>query len=147
MLSMIKKVQESPADPILAELEAVRARLAALDRTRELRARTEDLGDNTPASDALDAVQIALDKEEEFSKRESLLQRLRELTQAEERIRQGTYGLCEECGDPIPPARLRALPRTRLCVPCAETAERREAVGRVRQRITRNEPLFSDLAA
>ncbi len=28
---------------------------------------------------------------------------------------------CEECGDPIPKARRKAVPGVRLCVPCQET--------------------------
>ncbi|WP_382303585.1 TraR/DksA family transcriptional regulator [Herbiconiux sp. UC225_62] len=35
------------------------------------------------------------------------------------RVDAGTYGLCENCGRPIPPARLEARPAARLCVPCA----------------------------
>lgn len=30
------------------------------------------------------------------------------------------FGLCQECGDPIPMARLKAMPETELCVNCAE---------------------------
>ena len=30
------------------------------------------------------------------------------------------FGLCLDCGDPIPMARLQAMPETRLCVDCAE---------------------------
>lgn len=30
------------------------------------------------------------------------------------------FGLCVECGDPIPMARLKAMPETELCVECAE---------------------------
>ena len=30
------------------------------------------------------------------------------------------FGLCEDCGDPIPMARLTAMPETELCVECAE---------------------------
>jgi DnaK suppressor protein len=30
------------------------------------------------------------------------------------------FGLCIDCGDPIPPARLKAMPETRHCVECAE---------------------------
>lgn len=30
------------------------------------------------------------------------------------------FGLCAECGDPIPVARLMAMPETELCVECAE---------------------------
>jgi DnaK suppressor protein len=43
------------------------------------------------------------------------------------RMEEGSYGLCEACGEPIPPARLRALPHARLCTECAE---RQEAEGR-----------------
>ncbi len=30
----------------------------------------------------------------------------------------GTYGVCERCGNPIPKARLKALPYAALCVAC-----------------------------
>lgn len=30
------------------------------------------------------------------------------------------FGLCVDCGDPIPMARLKAMPETELCVDCAE---------------------------
>ncbi|HEX9813712.1 MAG TPA: TraR/DksA family transcriptional regulator [Myxococcota bacterium] len=36
------------------------------------------------------------------------------------RIREGTYADCAECGDPIAPGRLEALPYTSLCIDCAE---------------------------
>jgi DnaK suppressor protein len=34
------------------------------------------------------------------------------------KIDSGTYGTCERCGQPIPRARLKALPQARLCVAC-----------------------------
>jgi len=42
-----------------------------------------------------------------------------------ERIEDGTYGICEECGVKIPKARLNALPYAPTCVKCAEQLERR----------------------
>ena len=42
-----------------------------------------------------------------------------------ERIEEGTYGQCEECGVKIPKTRLNAIPYTTLCVRCAEQQERR----------------------
>ncbi len=30
------------------------------------------------------------------------------------------FGLCIDCGDPIPIARLKAMPETEMCVECAE---------------------------
>ena len=41
-----------------------------------------------------------------------------------ERIEDGTYGDCDECGSKIPKARLNALPYAPHCVKCAGIAER-----------------------
>ena len=46
-------------------------------------------------------------------------QRLDELDRATERLRAGTYGRCDRCGDAIAPERLEALIATTLCLPCA----------------------------
>ena len=44
---------------------------------------------------------------------------LGEIQAALGRIAQGTYGRCEECGQPISRARLNAIPYTRHCINCA----------------------------
>ncbi|HWW55177.1 MAG TPA: TraR/DksA C4-type zinc finger protein [Acidimicrobiales bacterium] len=41
-----------------------------------------------------------------------------EIDQALAKIENGTYGFCEKCGQPIPKARLRALPAAPQCVAC-----------------------------
>jgi RNA polymerase-binding transcription factor DksA len=110
---------------ISAERRSLQARLAALDRDTGLRKQGQLSGDNTPTSDTLDTVQEAMAKEEALKAREALIQRLKVLARAEEKIRDGTYGLCEACGKAIPPARLQILPEALLCVRCAEQAERR----------------------
>ena len=40
-----------------------------------------------------------------------------------ERIADGSYGQCEECGKKIPEPRLEALPYTAVCVHCAANQE------------------------
>ncbi len=40
-----------------------------------------------------------------------------------ERIEEGTYGQCEECGVKIPKTRLNAIPYANLCVKCAARQE------------------------
>ena len=40
-----------------------------------------------------------------------------------ERIEEGTYGTCEECGVKIPKSRLNAIPYATLCVKCAGRRE------------------------
>ncbi len=38
------------------------------------------------------------------------------------RIDKGEYGVCELCGEPIKPERLKVLPHTSMCVKCASQA-------------------------
>ncbi|NPA16397.1 TraR/DksA family transcriptional regulator [Persephonella sp.] len=49
---------------------------------------------------------------------------LREIDKALERMKDGTYGLCEVCGKPIEEKRLEALPWTTLCIEHAAEAEK-----------------------
>lgn len=51
--------------------------------------------------------------------RESVQEKIKSIEEAIERLRQGAYGLCEDCGNPIAPERLEILPHTTLCIDCA----------------------------
>jgi len=52
-------------------------------------------------------------------------QTLSALNHALERIRQGTYGECAQCGSEIEAKRLEAIPWARYCVKCQEAREQR----------------------
>jgi RNA polymerase-binding transcription factor len=54
-----------------------------------------------------------------------IAEELRQIERALLRIDAGDYAHCTVCGEAIPPARLKALPTTSLCVDCATEAERR----------------------
>jgi DnaK suppressor protein len=54
--------------------------------------------------------------------------KLAEIEDALERISEGSYGECEECGDPIAENRLRALPFTRVCIDCQSKHEREQRI-------------------
>jgi len=45
---------------------------------------------------------------------------LQAIEEALMRIDKGTYGICRDCGEPIAPARLNAIPWTRVCITCKE---------------------------
>jgi RNA polymerase-binding transcription factor DksA len=45
------------------------------------------------------------------------------ITEALERIDEGTYGICEGCGGEIPAARLEIVPEARYCVRCKGRVE------------------------
>lgn len=49
---------------------------------------------------------------------------LREVESALTRVTRGSYGICEGCGEEISPARLKAIPWARCCVPCQELRSR-----------------------
>jgi DnaK suppressor protein len=46
-----------------------------------------------------------------------------EVAAALDRIEQGTFGKCQQCGKDIAEGRLQALPYVRYCVDCAQSAE------------------------
>lgn len=54
---------------------------------------------------------------------------LREISDALQRIDQGTYGVCLECEEPISVKRLDAVPWARYCVKCQEEIAARIAAG------------------
>jgi DnaK suppressor protein len=58
----------------------------------------------------------------ELEKRLALEKKAREgiseVDRALQKIEQGTYGLCDQCGQPIDIARLEALPHVSLCLNC-----------------------------
>jgi DnaK suppressor protein len=49
---------------------------------------------------------------------EQLTRELDQVRAAQQRLREGRYGICKDCGRAIPAARLRALPYATLCVRC-----------------------------
>jgi DnaK suppressor protein len=48
----------------------------------------------------------------------NIKERLSEVEHALGKLGNGTYGMCDCCGKPIPPARLEALPQTTYCIDC-----------------------------
>jgi DnaK suppressor protein len=75
--------------------------------------------------DSADAGAKTFQREHELA----LTQNARELLAQTERvlakIEDGSYGVCESCGEPIGKARLQAFPRATLCLACKQREERR----------------------
>lgn len=59
-----------------------------------------------------------------LSLNESERMRLKEVDEALDRIENGTYGICEECGGPIGIKRLEVRPVAKYCVPCLTKLEK-----------------------
>ena len=108
-----------PSEAALADLRA------ALDEERaQLRHQLADLGfgdDGGLAYDQnfADSSQVTAERGEVEALANSLKETLVEVEHALAKFEAGTYGLCENCGQPIAPARLEAKPGARLCINCA----------------------------
>ena len=77
------------------------------------------------SGDEADAGSKTFEREHEMSLANNSRDLLVQVERALGRLDAGTYGRCEECGNPIPKARLQAFPRATLCVRCKQREERR----------------------
>jgi DnaK suppressor protein len=82
------------------------------------------IGDNSPFADQVDEIQMNESREIGLATRELLVGRVNRLSAALDRLAEGEYGTCVECGEPISPARLRVLPEVETCVRCQDRLER-----------------------
>lgn len=63
-----------------------------------------------------DSGQVAAEQGEAHALASSLKDQLDAVEQALVKLDEGTYGLCERCQQPIPAARLEAVPASRFCI-------------------------------
>jgi DnaK suppressor protein len=76
---------------------------------------TQDIGDEA-ANIYNKQVLLSLNENERL--------RLKEVDESLDRIENGTYGICEECGGPISLKRLEVRPVAKYCVPCLTKLEK-----------------------
>jgi DnaK suppressor protein len=98
------------------------ARLSLNEALAEMRL----AGDAETASDIVD--KAALEERINFAFRMRERERLlsRKIKRALARIEEGTFGICQSCGEDIPIARLKARPVTDYCLDCKTRMEARE---------------------
>lgn len=106
---------ESEVLRLRAELQASDAAISGLMR---------DSGDGA-GDDQADTGTKNITRESELALAANANSMLEQTERALERLEAGTYGLCENCGQPIGKARMQAFPRATLCVDCKQKQERR----------------------
>ncbi len=129
--ALLVKADEDPWTQ--AELDEVRAELSA-DVTRlsgeldlvehELDELMRDSGDGA-GNDQADVGSATFERDQEMSLANNARGMLLQTKRALARIDDGTYGVCESCGQPIGKMRLQAFPRATLCMTCKQREERR----------------------
>jgi RNA polymerase-binding transcription factor DksA len=103
---------------------------ARLEEERELlRAGSKDLEGSMPEDseggeeDTADLATAIMDKEMDLSVEEELEDQLAAIDHALVKIEEGTYGICDISGEPIPESRLKLLPWASLTVQCQAMSE------------------------
>ncbi|HEY5895717.1 MAG TPA: TraR/DksA C4-type zinc finger protein [Chthoniobacterales bacterium] len=101
-----------------------------------LRARAEGSEASAFGMHQADAGSDAYDRDFALSLLSQETDALNEIEEAIKRINNGTYGICEMSGKPIPPVRLEAIPFTRFTVEVQSQLEKQNKISRVRQSVT-----------
>lgn len=103
------------------------ARAALLEERARL---LEELAEGIVAPDAMTygsqaaAASQVFAQQRDLALRDRNLQHLELVDAALARLDAGTYGACQNCGRPIAPERLEAIPWAAFCIDCQRTAGR-----------------------
>ena len=85
--------------------------------------------EKTNFPDPTDRASLESDRNFELRIRDRERKLINKIREAMERIEAGEFGICEECGEDIGKARLKARPVTTLCIECKTEQERQEKIG------------------
>lgn len=121
LLQTVEAIGDSPFvasageiwETLQAEKEAISRDLLADGKLTEVGLRPDD---EEPSAES--------EREIEWRHRETLEDRLRAINDAQDRLIDGGYGMCVECGAHIGGKRLLANPAAALCLVCQEICER-----------------------
>jgi DnaK suppressor protein len=123
---MARTLAKSTLKRLRALLESEQERLSRLieeyEQELEEARLTETSSDRSPDPGSAEAGSLKFEYEKELSLERNAVDLLRKVEDALRRIDNGTYGVCEVCGGPIPVARLEVLPYAATCVNCARKA-------------------------
>ncbi len=87
----------------------------------------EDMTDNTEIfADPADRATMESDRAFTLRIRDRERKLIKKIRSALTRLDNGTYGICEECGEEIGVPRLKARPVTKLCINCKSKQEEDE---------------------
>lgn len=118
-------------DELRSRLESERKRL--LEEWEQVQANiqpTEVRREGSPFGKREEEATESFELEKRLALERQLKGNLAEIEHALHKFEEGTYGLCDDCGQPIAPARLEALPQASLCMDCkAKNAKGKSPTG------------------
>ena len=99
---------ESEQKRLFEQLEQLKASVRPAEERRE----------GSPFGKREEEATESLELEKRLALEKRIKGQLAEVEHALHKFKEGTYGLCNICGQPIDPARLEALPQASLCLSC-----------------------------
>ena len=111
---------------VMAELHEQRSHSVEVLEAQEadLTGLLRDSGDGA-GQDQADLGATSFERDQELTVLNHEREKVAQIGRALARIDDGTYGVCESCGNPIGKMRLMAFPRATLCMTCKQREERR----------------------
>ena len=108
---------------LINEQERLTSMLEQHKQERENIRLSEASAERSPDPTSADGGSMAFELEKELTLDENTKHLLNQVEHALVLIKKKKYGNCENCGEPIPVARLEAIPYSTICKDCAELLE------------------------
>jgi RNA polymerase-binding protein DksA len=139
-----RNASRAKAPRALTRKELAEFRRLLEDEKRRLMEELEAMEEHTPEvedqvgmdvgggydEDLADVASSTFEREKGLALESSVQQMLAQVEEALVRMEEGTYGICQRCGNPIDVARLRVLPFATLDIRCKELEEKANGLSR-----------------
>ena len=106
--NLLRARLESERKRLIEEMEQIKSSIRPADERRE----------GSPFGKREEEATESYELERRLTLEKSIREQLASVEHALQKFEDGTYGLCDSCGKPIPPERLEALPQATLCLDC-----------------------------
>jgi DnaK suppressor protein len=137
VLQAVPEPPKKPRKPELSPKEIAAVKASLLEQRKIFSREFEDIeegafnisqsemsGEVSFDEEYADAGSATFEREKELSITNNIRDLLDKVDHALNAIEKGTYGICENCGNPIAKARLLALPYSTMCLRCKQQEER-----------------------
>ena len=121
------KPREATRDALREELQHRRFALTSAIQSNRQVTREAAAAQQEAAKDPYGGASATHDSEVAVAVAERLARQLAQIDRALADFDAGRYGICQDCGEPIAPARLKVLPFTTRCVKCQASTENARA--------------------
>jgi len=106
-------------DILRSRLEGMQKRLnEELEQLKSTARPADERREGSPFGKREEEATESFELEKRLTLEKRIREQLAEVEHALQKFEDGTYGKCDNCGQPIPPDRLEALPQATLCLKC-----------------------------